>query len=108
MIENKELFARINQKDGMVSFQENPEQYDSTQMSQALDQQIQRVLSLGSKVKMVDQDILASASYIQKTSGVHGERGGRWSGVADFDDFDGADKASSMMNFGGIMGKTNM
>jgi len=82
MIESGEIFATINQKDGMVSFQEDPEQYDTNQMLVRLDQQIQKTIELGKKVRTQDEMIAGSQIYLQKTSLY--ERGGRWS---EFDEF---------------------
>jgi len=76
MIEKGEIFATVNQKDGMISFQEDPEQYDTKKMTIQLDAQVQKVIGLASKVRAIDESIASSASYIQRTS-VH-ERG-RWS-----------------------------
>jgi COP9 signalosome complex subunit 3 len=87
MIERGEIFATINQKDGMVSFQEDPEQYDTTKMTNHLDHQIQKVIGLGNKVRMIDEAIASSTQYLQRTT-MH-ERGGRW---GEFDDFEGAEK----------------
>lgn len=39
-IQDGDIFATINQKDGMVSFQEDPEQYNTQQMTEKLDSQI--------------------------------------------------------------------
>jgi hypothetical protein len=35
-----EIFATINQKDGMVRFHDNPEQYKSASMLQQLDKEV--------------------------------------------------------------------
>ena len=40
MIEDGEIFATINQKDGMVSFEDNPEKYASVAMLSRLDQEV--------------------------------------------------------------------
>jgi len=85
MIESGEIFATINQKDGMVSFHENPEQYDTNKIVSLLDQQIQTVIDLGKKVRTVDETIASSTTYLQKTA--FNERGGnRWGG--EFEDFE--------------------
>lgn len=39
-IKDGEIFASINQKDGMVSFQEDPEQYNTCDMTQRLNTEI--------------------------------------------------------------------
>jgi len=88
MIEKGEIFATINQKDGMVSFQENPEQYDTKKMTTQLDVQIQKVIELGQKVRWIDESIASSAHYIQRTT-VH-ERG-RWGEFGE--EFEGVEKA---------------
>jgi COP9 signalosome complex subunit 3 len=75
MIEKGEIFASINQKDGMVSFQESVEQYDTKGISNQINDHVQKVIQLGRKIRSIDETIGSSAHYIQKTS-VH-ERG-RW------------------------------
>jgi len=93
MIESGEIFASINQQTGMVSFQENAEQYDDNKMMNYLDKQIQSVIVLGQKVRSLDENIASSQQYIQKTA--FGDRGGRWGPGLDFDDFpEGAEKPS--------------
>jgi COP9 signalosome complex subunit 3 len=88
MIENGDIFATINQKDGMVSFHEDAEQYDTSRMTTAIDQQIQKVIEIGKKVRNTDETIASNPAYIQKTS-VH-ERG-RWD-LEEAAMFDGAEK----------------
>jgi COP9 signalosome complex subunit 3 len=44
-IEDGEIHATINQKDGMVSFHEDPEQYKSCEMVEHIDSSIQRYVS---------------------------------------------------------------
>lgn len=43
-IEDGDLFAIIDQKDGMVRFLENPEQYKSCEMIERIDSSIKRYL----------------------------------------------------------------
>jgi COP9 signalosome complex subunit 3 len=69
-IEEGQIFASINQKDGMVSFNENPENYGDSRMLNQLDVQIKRTIELAHKLRTVDRDIASSPLYIQKvTSG---------------------------------------
>ncbi|KAM0068354.1 putative proteasome component (PCI) domain, winged helix-like DNA-binding domain superfamily [Helianthus debilis subsp. tardiflorus] len=42
MIEDGEIYAAINQKDGMVRFLEDPEQYKTCEMIERIDSSIQR------------------------------------------------------------------
>jgi len=87
MIEKGEIFATVNQKDGMVSFQEDPESYDTKKMTAHLDAQIQKVIDLGQKVRGIDENIASSAHYIQRTTV---QERGRWGDFSD--DFDGPGK----------------
>jgi COP9 signalosome complex subunit 3 len=41
-IQDGDIFATINQKDGMVSFLEDPEQYNTRKMANYLDSEIQQ------------------------------------------------------------------
>ncbi|KAH7644350.1 cop9 signalosome complex subunit 3-like protein [Dermatophagoides farinae] len=66
MIENGEIFAQINQKDGMVEFHDNPEKYDSLQMYKMIEEQINKCMCLNEKLKTLDQDIAINPKYIQK------------------------------------------
>ena len=45
-IKDGDIFAAINQKDGMVSFQEDPEQYNTCEMTQRLNNEIHQYVSL--------------------------------------------------------------
>jgi len=86
MIEAGEIFATINQKDGMVVFHENPEHYDTNAFVHHLDQQIQSTIDLGKKVRTVDESIASSANYLQKTA-IHERGGNRWGG-SEYEDFE--------------------
>jgi len=88
MIEKGEIFATINQKDGMISFQEDPEQYDTKKMTTHLDTRIQKVIDLGQKVRSIDENIASSVPYIQRTT-VHDR--GRWGEFGE--DFEGVEKS---------------
>ncbi|OTF79532.1 COP9 signalosome complex subunit 3-like protein [Euroglyphus maynei] len=66
MIENGEIFAQINQKDGMVEFHDNPEKYDSLQMYKMIEEQINKCMCLNEKLKALDQDIAVNPLYILK------------------------------------------
>jgi len=57
MIESGEIYATISQKDGMVSFHEDPEEYDDNRMLNHLDAQIKASIGLALKLRNVDQEI---------------------------------------------------
>eukprot|EP00252_Welwitschia_mirabilis_P016920 TRINITY_DN37678_c0_g1_i1.p1 TRINITY_DN37678_c0_g1~~TRINITY_DN37678_c0_g1_i1.p1 ORF type:complete len:424 (-),score=79.39 TRINITY_DN37678_c0_g1_i1:301-1572(-) len=80
MIQEGEIFATINQKDGMVSFNEDPEQYKTCQMAEYIDSAIQRVMVLSKKLTQVDEQISCDQSYLSRV--------GRDRSKYDLDDFD--------------------
>ncbi|XP_020261492.1 COP9 signalosome complex subunit 3 [Asparagus officinalis] len=80
MIQDGEIFATINQKDGMVSFHEDPEQYKSCEMIEHIDSSIQRLMTLSKKLHTIDEQISCDPAYLHKL--------GRERPRYDFDDFD--------------------
>lgn len=80
MIEDGDIFATINQKDGMVRFLEDPEQYKSCEMIEHIDSSIQRVVALSKKLTSMDELISCDPLYLAKA--------GRERQRFDFDDFD--------------------
>ena len=42
-IEDGEIYASINQKDGMVCFHDNPEKYNNPAMLHKIDQEVRRL-----------------------------------------------------------------
>ncbi|KAJ8768129.1 hypothetical protein K2173_021069 [Erythroxylum novogranatense] len=75
MIQDGEIYATINQKDGMVRFLEDPEQYKTCEMIERIDSSIQRY-----KADTMDELISCDPSYIAK-AGSERQR-------LDFDDYD--------------------
>ncbi|KAJ0973087.1 hypothetical protein J5N97_021046 [Dioscorea zingiberensis] len=80
MIQDGEIHATINQKDGMVSFQEDPEQYKSCHMIEHIDSSIQRVMMLSKKLRATDEHISCDPAYVSKV----GKERPRF----EFDEFD--------------------
>lgn len=80
MIQDGEIFATINQKDGMVSFNEDPEQYKTCQMTEYIDTAIRRIMALSKKLTTVDEQISCDHSYLSKV--------GRERSRFEIDDFD--------------------
>ncbi|KAH6943129.1 hypothetical protein HPB50_016033 [Hyalomma asiaticum] len=66
---NEEIFASINQKDGMVVFVDNPEKYNTPVMFKRLEEEMRKFIQLNEKLKQMDQDIATDPKYIQKCSG---------------------------------------
>ncbi|KAK1404391.1 COP9 signalosome complex subunit 3 [Heracleum sosnowskyi] len=81
MIQDDEIFATINQKDGMVTFQEDPEQYKSCEMIERIDSSIQRIMTLSKKLSTKNEELSCDRAYLSRAGK---ER------RPDFDDYDAA------------------
>ncbi|XP_019161663.1 PREDICTED: COP9 signalosome complex subunit 3-like [Ipomoea nil] len=81
MIEDGEIYANINQKDGMVRFLEDPEQYKTCEMIEHIDSSIQRIMMLSKKLNDMDERMSYDPSYLAKV--------GKEKQRFDFDDFEG-------------------
>lgn len=81
MIQDGEIYATINQKDGMVRFLEDPEQYKTCEMIENIDSSIQRMMTLSKKLSAMDELMSCDNLYLSKV--------GRERQRFDFDDFDG-------------------
>jgi len=66
MIQNGQVFASINQKDGMVEFLENPEKYNNSKTLGYLDRQIKQTISLTNVVTKIDEEIGLEDKYLHK------------------------------------------
>ncbi|XP_073393390.1 COP9 signalosome complex subunit 3 isoform X1 [Physcomitrium patens] len=66
MIKDGDIFAAINQKDGMVSFQEDPEQYNTCDMTQRLNNEIHHIVCLAKKLTWVDEQVSCDHAYLSK------------------------------------------
>ncbi|CAL1273800.1 unnamed protein product [Larinioides sclopetarius] len=69
MIEDQQIFASINQKDGMVVFKDNPEKYNTPVMFQQLEEEMKKCILLDEKLRQMDQEITINSKYIQKELG---------------------------------------
>ncbi|XP_071706215.1 LOW QUALITY PROTEIN: COP9 signalosome complex subunit 3-like [Rutidosis leptorrhynchoides] len=88
MIEDGEIFATINQKDGMVRFLEDPEEYKTCEMIEHIDSSIQRIMKLSKKLKANDEFLSCDPLYLSKV----GKERQRF----DFDDFNGVPQKFNM------------
>ncbi|WCJ27498.1 COP9 signalosome complex subunit 3 [Euphorbia peplus] len=80
MIQDGQIYASINQKDGMVRFLEDPEQYKTCAMINHVDSSIQRIMELSKKLTAMDEHMSCDPLYLAKA--------GRERQRFDFDDFD--------------------
>lgn len=88
MIGAGEIHATINQKDGMVRFLEDPEQYNSGAMLQRLDAEVRNMTVLARKVAAVDEVVSTSRQYLTKI--MLKERHGRFPDPDEVYDLGGA------------------
>ncbi|XP_037091406.1 COP9 signalosome complex subunit 3-like [Pollicipes pollicipes] len=66
MIEDGEIFAAIDQRDGMVRFHDNPEQYNAPEMVARLERELAQIMSLGRRLQELDEEIQLEPQYVQK------------------------------------------
>lgn len=81
MIEDGEIYATINQKDGMVRFLEDPEQYKTCGMIEHIDSSIKRLMVVSKKLTYMDELMSCDPMYLSKVGSRERQR-------FDFDDFD--------------------
>lgn len=73
MIEDNEIFATINQKDGMVIFHEDPEKYNSPNMLQRLRSEMLICMELDRKIQGMEEEIIVNPQFVKKSSGTQEE-----------------------------------
>ncbi|KAA0202633.1 hypothetical protein HAZT_HAZT011245 [Hyalella azteca] len=69
MIEDGEIHASINQKDGMVVFKDNPEQYNASDTLDLLHERMERVMEMEKRLVEMEEAIQKNPSYIHKLMG---------------------------------------
>uniref|UniRef100_U5EXW2 COP9 signalosome complex subunit 3 n=1 Tax=Corethrella appendiculata TaxID=1370023 RepID=U5EXW2_9DIPT len=69
MIKSGEIFALINQKDGMVVFKDDPEKYNSPEMFLKVQEDITRVVELNKQISKMEEDIMLNPLYVKKSIG---------------------------------------
>lgn len=73
MIEEGEIYAMINQKDGMVVFLDSPEKYASPETLCVLEQQMAACTKLHQYIQEMDEQIQVNPQYVKKSIGSHDE-----------------------------------
>ncbi|CAB3224909.1 unnamed protein product [Arctia plantaginis] len=73
MIEEGEIYAMINQKDGMVVFLDSPEKYASPETLCVLEQQMAICTKLHQYIQEMDEQIQVNPQYVKKSVGSHDE-----------------------------------
>jgi COP9 signalosome complex subunit 3 len=69
-IKSGEIFASINQKDGMVVFKDDPEKYNSPTMFLNVQDDINRVMELNKQITKMEEEIMLNpaVSYRKETT----------------------------------------
>lgn len=57
MIKSGEIFATINQKDGMVVFKDDPEKYNTPEMFLNIQDNIKQVMDLNKQIVRMEEEI---------------------------------------------------
>ncbi|KAJ8877951.1 hypothetical protein PR048_022414 [Dryococelus australis] len=67
MIEDGDIFATINQKDGMVIFHDDPEKYNSPAMLKALEYEMAVCTGLDSRIQSMEEEIMLNPQFVKKS-----------------------------------------
>nr|CAI5839924.1 unnamed protein product [Callosobruchus analis] len=73
MIETQQIFATINQKDGMVIFRDEPEKFSGPEVLKGLEEQLQLCMDLDKQILSMDEDIQVNPQYVKKSAGFQEE-----------------------------------
>nr|CAG4640802.1 EOG090X04TU [Eulimnadia texana] len=69
MIEDGEIYASISQKDGMVSFRDCPDKFNSPQTLHRLQKEISLCMELDAQIQRMEEEICVNPQYVKKASG---------------------------------------
>ncbi|XP_040567633.1 COP9 signalosome complex subunit 3 [Lepeophtheirus salmonis] len=67
MIEEGSIQAHISQKDGMVRFDSNSEHFESVNMLQKLETNINNCINLDKQILLMDDEIILNPSFVRKS-----------------------------------------
>ncbi|KAK5642280.1 hypothetical protein RI129_008447 [Pyrocoelia pectoralis] len=70
MIEDKQIYATINQKDGMVIFRDEPDKYGGPEVLKGLEAQLQQCMELDKQILAMDEEIQVNPQYVKKATGL--------------------------------------
>lgn len=66
-IKSGEIFATINQKDGMVVFKDDPEKYNSHDMYLKVQEDMNTVIELNKKISAMEEEIMLTPMFVKKS-----------------------------------------
>ncbi|XP_022904101.1 COP9 signalosome complex subunit 3 isoform X2 [Onthophagus taurus] len=70
MIEDEQIYATINQKDGMVVFRDEPDKYSGPDVLKNLETQLSLCMELDRQILSMDEEIQVNPQYVKKASGM--------------------------------------
>lgn len=73
MIEDKQIYATINQKDGMVVFLDEPEKLCGPEVLKELEDELAICMELNKQILSMDSEIQVNPMYVRKSTGVQDE-----------------------------------
>ncbi|XP_023012393.2 COP9 signalosome subunit 3 [Leptinotarsa decemlineata] len=73
MIESQQIFATINQKDGMVVFRDEPDKYSGPAVLKGLEEQMALCMELDKQILAMDEEIQVNPQYVKKSAGLQDE-----------------------------------
>lgn len=68
-IEDGEIYATINQKDGMVIFHDDPEKYNSPGMLAKLEREMAACAELDRSVVEMEEEVMVTPRYVHRACG---------------------------------------
>lgn len=66
-IKSGEIFATINQKDGMVVFKDDPEKYSTSSTYLNIQYEMEKVIELNKKLNSMEEEIILTPMFVRKS-----------------------------------------
>lgn len=73
MIENGQIYATINQKDGMVVFSDEPDKYSGPGVLKTLEEELMLTMEFNNRILAMDEEIQVNPQFVKKSVGIQEE-----------------------------------
>ncbi|ERL84974.1 COP9 signalosome complex subunit 3 isoform X1 [Dendroctonus ponderosae] len=70
MIENGQIYATINQKDGMVVFSDEPDKYSGPGVLKTLEDELAICMDFNGRILNMDEELQVNPQYVKKSAGI--------------------------------------
>jgi len=67
MVQAGVLFAKIDQRDGMIRFLEDDEEYHTVEIMNQLDQKVKQVVDVNQRLEQADRELRLNVEYLKRT-----------------------------------------